>query len=64
MSHEGAAQVQHFQPWTNDRASYVLSYGQPLASNCISWRNASEYHLPSKNAHRPNYCSWLALCVN
>jgi len=36
MSHEGAAQVQHFQPWMNDRASYVLLYGQPLASNCFS----------------------------
>jgi len=38
MSHEGAAQVRHFQPRfiifqyrTNDRASYVLSYGQPVA---------------------------------
>ena len=20
--------------------------------------------LPSKNAHSPNYCSWLAVCVN
>ena len=28
------------------------------------WRNASEYRLPSKNAHRPNYCSWLAVCIN
>ena len=36
MSHEGAAQVQHFQPWMNDCASYVLLYGQPLASNCFS----------------------------
>ena len=24
----------------------------------------SEYPLPSKNAHRPNYCSWLAVRVN
>ena len=24
----------------------------------------SEYRLPSKNAHSPNYCSWLAVCVN
>ena len=22
------------------------------------------YRLPSKNAHSPNYCSWLAVCVN
>jgi len=41
MLHEGAARVRHFQPRiifqcrTNDRASYVLSYGQPLAQNCI-----------------------------
>jgi len=20
--------------------------------------------MPSKNAHSPNYCSWLAVCVN
>jgi len=24
----------------------------------------NEYRLPSKNAHSPNYCSWLAICVN
>ena len=24
----------------------------------------NEYCLPSKNAHSPNYCSWLAVCVN
>jgi len=43
MSQEGAARVRHFQLRviifqcrTNDRASYVLSYGQPLAQNCIS----------------------------
>jgi len=24
----------------------------------------NEYRLPSKNAHSPNYCSWLAVCVN
>jgi len=43
MSHEGATRVRHFQPRviifqcrTNYRASYVLSYGQPLAKNCIS----------------------------
>jgi len=28
------------------------------------WRNVSEYRLPSKNAHSPNYRSWLAVCVN
>jgi len=26
-----------FQCRTKDRASYVLSYGQPLAKNCISF---------------------------
>ena len=38
MSHDSAAGVQHFQPRviifqcrTNDRASSVLSYDQPLA---------------------------------
>ena len=43
MSHKGTAQVCHFQHRViifqcrmNDRASYVLSYGQPLAKNCIS----------------------------
>jgi len=24
----------------------------------------NEYRLPSKNAHNPDYCSWLAVCVN
>ena len=24
----------------------------------------SQSRLPSKNAHSPNYCSWLAVCVN
>ena len=24
----------------------------------------NEYRLPSKNAHSPNYCSWLAVCIN
>ena len=28
------------------------------------WQNVSEYRLPSKHAHRPNYCSWLAVRVN
>ena len=67
MSHEGAARFIIFQCRTNDRASYVLSYGQPLASNCISSSETvakREYRLPSKNAHRPNYCSWLAVCVS
>jgi len=49
MSLEGA---------TNDCVSYVLSYGQ------LQWRNVIKYRLPSKNAHSPNYCSWLAVCVN
>ena len=26
--------------------------------------NVNEYRLPCKNAHSPNYCSWLAVCVN
>ena len=30
----------------------------------LQWRNVNEYRLPSKNAHSPNYCSWLAVCVN
>ena len=45
MSHEGAARVRHFQPRViifqcrmNDRASYVLSYGQPPISEAAhSW---------------------------
>ena len=47
--------------------SYVLSYGQLQESWIISglqWWNVNEYRLPSKNAHSPNYCSWLAVCVN
>jgi len=74
MWHEGAARVWHFQPRvilfpcpTNNCVSYVLSYGQPQKSWIISglqWWNMNEYHLPSKNAHSPNYCSWLAVCVN
>ena len=24
----------------------------------------NEYRLPSENAHSPNCCSWLAVCVN
>ena len=46
--------------------SYVMLYGQLQESWIISglqWRNVNEYHLPSKNAHSPNYCSWLAVCV-
>jgi len=74
MSHDGAARVWHFQPRvvvfpcpTNDCVSYVLSYGQLQESWIISglqWQNVNEYRLPSKNAHSPNYCSWLAVCVN
>jgi len=74
MSHEGAARVWHFQPrvvifpcLTNDCVSYVLSYGQLQESWIISglqWRSVNEYRLPSKNTHSPNYCSWLAVCVN
>jgi len=30
----------------------------------LQWRNVNEYRLPSKNAHSPNYCSWLAVCVH
>ena len=74
MSHEGAARVWHFQlrvilfpcP-TNDCVSYVLLYGQLQESWIISglqWQNVNEYRLPSKNAHSPNYCLWLAVCVN
>jgi len=56
-------------PPTNDCVSYVFSYGQLQESWIISGlqcRNVNEYRLPSKNAHSPNYCSWLAvdLCVN
>jgi len=74
MSDEGAARVWHFQPMivlflcpTNDCVSYVLSYGQLQESWIISslqWRNVNEYRLPSINAHSPNYCSWLAVCVD
>jgi len=74
MSHEGAARVWHFQPRvvlfpcpTNDCVSYVLSYGQLQESWILSglqWRNVNEYRLPFKNVHSPNYCSWLAVCVN
>ena len=74
MSHGGAARVRHFQPRvvifqcrTNDRASSVLSYDHYLKivyRLLRRWRNASECRLPSKNAHIPNYCSWLAVCVH
>ena len=43
-------------------ASYVLSYGQPLAQNCISHSETLTKRLLSKNAHRPNYCSLVAIC--
>ena len=52
---------------TRTTVSYVLSYGQLQQSWIISglqWRNVNEYRLPCKNAHSPNYCSWLAVCVN
>ena len=74
MSHSGCALVWHFQPRvilfpypTNDCLSYVLSYGQVQEYWIISglhWRNVNEYRLPSKNAHSPDYCSWLVVCVN
>ena len=74
MSHKGTARVRHFQPRvvlfqcpTNDCVSYVFLYGQLQESWIISglqWWNINEYHLPSKNVHSPNYCSWLAVCVN
>jgi len=71
---EGATWVWHFQlrvvlipcP-TNDCVSYVLSYGQLQESWIIrdlQWRNVNVYRLPYKNAHSPNYCLWLAVCVN
>jgi len=53
---------------TNDCVSYVLSYDQLQKSWIISKRNAIESEtwdcLPSKNAHSPNYYSWLAVYVN
>ena len=72
---QGAARVWHVQPRvvifpcrTNYRLSYVLSYDQLQESWIISKRNAIESEtrdrLPSKNAHSPNCCSWLAVCVN
>ena len=30
----------------------------------VQWRNVNEYRQPSKNAHSPDYCLWLAVCVN
>jgi len=30
----------------------------------LQWPNVNEHRLPSKNAHSPNYCSSLAVCVN
>jgi len=57
-----------FQCRTNDRALSVLSNGQPLAFNCISSSEtvAKRDWVSSaiSNAHRPNCCSWLAVCVN
>jgi len=35
-----------------------------MAISGLQWRNVNEYRLPSKNANSPNYCSWLAVCVN
>ena len=74
MLHESAAREWHFQPKvilfpcpTTNCVSYVLSYGQLQESWIITglqWWNVNEYRLPSKNAHSPNYCSWLAVCVN
>ena len=53
---------------TNDCVSHVLSYDQLQKSWIISKRNAIESEtrdcLSSKNAHSPNYCSWLVVCVN
>jgi len=47
---------------------HVLSYDQLQKSWIISKRNAIESEtrdcLSSKNAHSPNYCSWLAVCIN
>ena len=51
----------------NDCLSYVLLYGQLQESFIISglqWHNVTKYRLLSKNAHSPNYCSWLGVCAN
>ena len=71
---ENVTRVWHFLPRvvlfpcpTNDCVSCVLSYGQLQEFSIISglqWRNVNEYRLPSKYVHSPNYCSWLAICVN
>jgi len=46
-----------------------MSHEHQLQESCIiRQRNAMESEmqdrLPSKNAHSPNYCSWLAVCAN
>ena len=35
-----------------------------MANYNYQGETVNEYHLPSKNAHSPNYCSWLAVGVN
>ena len=76
MSHMGAARVRHFNQWSsyfNVAQTAVLHMFCHMTKHMELkivyrllrwWQNASEYRLPSKYAHRPNYCSWLAVCVN
>ena len=54
MLHEGVL-------WTT---KCVICFVIWPTTRILQWRNVNEYRLPSKNAHSPNYCSWLAVCVN
>jgi len=42
----------------------ITNYNNLESISGLQWQNVSEYRLLSKNAHSPNYCSWLAVCVN
>jgi len=58
MSHEGAHErlcVICFVVWPT---TIILNY------KWLTVANVNEYRLPFKNAHSPNYCSWLAVCVD
>jgi len=58
MSHERPCVI-CFVVWP---ATKILNY--KWLTLPLQWRNVNEYRLPSKNAHCPNYCSWLAVCDN
>ena len=54
----------HHISMSHERPCFMCFVVFPTANLKLLWRNASEYRPSSKNAHSPNYCSWLAVCVN